>query len=69
MKSIQAKNPSQAEADDQENQSVLRQNEKRAPRTVLTEVELVGLVCVSWMAQGVCQTYVTSNVHFIPMVG
>ena len=48
-------NPIQAEASDQENQSVLGQNEstrKRAPCTVLTEVELVGLVCVSWSCPG-----------------
>ena len=45
----------QAEAGDQENQSVLGQNEstrKKAPLTVLTEVELVCLVCVNWSGQG-----------------
>ena len=41
-----SENPSQAEAGDQENQcfGAKREHWKRAPLTVLTEVELVGLV-------------------------
>ena len=42
-----------------------KSTQKRAPHTVPAVVELGTLVSVNW----VCQTYVTGNEHFVPMVG